>query len=114
MRWSPGKDATDAISRPPTISILPGEFGARLRLTGPVPIAIRRIRHVRMARSSTDRHRVGGVLILWMALHSAKIISAVFLNLFIGLSITTAAGLWMVGSLTCLSIAFAFCSSDWA
>jgi len=46
-------------------------------------------------------------LILWMALHSAKIISAVFLNLFIGLSITTAAGLWMVGSLNLLSIAFA-------
>src|SRR5258707_12063065 len=42
-----------------------------------------------------------------MALHSAKIISAVFLNLFIGLSITTAAGLWMVGSLNLLSIAFA-------
>jgi hopanoid biosynthesis associated RND transporter like protein HpnN len=47
------------------------------------------------------------LLILWMALHSAKIISAVFLNLFIGLSITTAAGLWMVGSLNLLSIAFA-------
>jgi len=31
----------------------------------------------------------------------------VFLNLFIGLSITTAAGLWMVGSLNLLSIAFA-------
>jgi hopanoid biosynthesis associated RND transporter like protein HpnN len=42
-----------------------------------------------------------------MALHSAKIISAVFLNLSIGLSITTAAGLWMVGSLNLLSIAFA-------
>jgi len=52
------------------------------------------------------------LLILWMALHSAKIISAVFLNLFIGLSITTAAGLWMVGSLNLLSIAFAFCSSE--
>ncbi len=47
------------------------------------------------------------LLILWMALHSAKIISAVFLNLFIGLSITTAVGLWMVGSLNLLSIAFA-------
>ena len=42
-----------------------------------------------------------------MALHSAKIISAVFANLFIGLSITTAVGLMMVGSLNLLSIAFA-------
>ena len=30
------------------------------------------------------------LFILWMALHSAKIITAVFINLFIGLSITTA------------------------
>jgi hopanoid biosynthesis associated RND transporter like protein HpnN len=47
------------------------------------------------------------LVILWMALHSTKIISAVFANLFIGLSITTAAGLMMVGSLNLLSIAFA-------
>ena len=47
------------------------------------------------------------LFILWMALHSAKIITAVFINLFIGLSITTAAGLWMVGSFNLLSVAFA-------
>jgi hopanoid biosynthesis associated RND transporter like protein HpnN len=42
-----------------------------------------------------------------MALHSSKIIFAVFFNLFIGLSITTAVGLMMVGSLNLLSVAFA-------
>ena len=42
-----------------------------------------------------------------MALHSSKIIFAVFATLFVGLSITTAAGLMMVGSLNLLSIAFA-------
>ena len=47
------------------------------------------------------------LVILWMALHSAKIIFAVFVNLFIGLSITTAVGLMMVGSLNLLSVAFA-------
>ena len=47
------------------------------------------------------------LFILWMALHSSKIIFAVFVNLFIGLSITTAVGLMMVGSLNLLSIAFA-------
>jgi len=47
------------------------------------------------------------LFILWLALHSAKIISAVFVNLFIGLSITTAVGLAMVGSLNLLSVAFA-------
>ena len=47
------------------------------------------------------------LVILWLALHSAKIIFAVFVNLFVGLSITTAVGLMMVGSLNLLSIAFA-------
>ena len=47
------------------------------------------------------------LIILWLALHSAKIIFAVFVNLFVGLSITTAVGLMMVGSLNLLSVAFA-------
>ena len=104
----PGKDATDAIRQAVSDLNLAGEFGARVRLTGPVPIANEEFATV------ADGAIVNGIgtvlvvlLILWMALHSAKIISAVFLNLFIGLSITTAAGLWMVGSLNLLSIAFA-------
>ena len=104
----PGKDATDAIRQAAHDLNLAGEFGARVRLTGPVPIANEEFATV------ADGAIVNGIgtvlvvlLILWMALHSAKIISAVFLNLFIGLSITTAAGLWMVGSLNLLSIAFA-------
>jgi hopanoid biosynthesis associated RND transporter like protein HpnN len=104
----PGKDATDAIRQAVSDLNLAGEYGARVRLTGPVPIANEEFATV------ADGAIVNGIgtvlvvlLILWMALHSAKIISAVFLNLFIGLSITTAAGLWMVGSLNLLSIAFA-------
>jgi hypothetical protein len=104
----PGKDATDAIRQAASDLNLGGEYGARVRLTGPVPIANEEFATV------ADGAIVNGIgtvlvvlLILWMALHSAKIISAVFLNLFIGLSITTAAGLWMVGSLNLLSIAFA-------
>ena len=60
---------------------LAGEFGARVRLTGPVPIANEEFATV------ADGAIVNGIgtvlvvlLILWMALHSAKIISAVFLN----------------------------------
>jgi uncharacterized protein len=104
----PGKDATDAIRQAARDLNLAGEYGSRVRLTGPVPIANEEFATVQ------DGAIVNGIgtvlvvlLILWMALHSAKIISAVFLNLFIGLSITTAVGLWMVGSLNLLSIAFA-------
>jgi hopanoid biosynthesis associated RND transporter like protein HpnN len=104
----PGKDATDAIRHAATDLDFPGKYQARVRLTGPIPIANEEYATV---QDGAIRNGVGTVLvvllILWMALHSAKIIFAVFVNLFIGLSITTAAGLAMVGSLNLLSIAFA-------
>src|SRR6202011_3946239 len=86
----------------------PGKYQARVRLTGPVPIANEEYATV---QDGAITNGIGTVLvvlvILWMALHSAKIIFAVFANLFIGLSITTAVGLLLVGSLNLLSIAFA-------
>src|ERR1019366_3371767 len=104
----PGKAATDAIRQAARDLNLAGEYGARVRLTGPVPIANEEYATV---QDGAIRNGIGTVIvvlvILWLALHSAKIIFAVFVNLFIGLSITTAAGLMMVGSLNLLSIAFA-------
>ena len=104
----PGKDATDAIRKAATDLDFAGQYGARVRLTGPVPIANEEYSTVQ------DGAILNGVItvlivlvILWMALHSGKIIFAVFVNLFIGLSLTTAVGLMMVGSLNLLSIAFA-------
>ena len=79
-----------------------------MRLTGPVPIANEEYATV---QDGAIVNGIGTVLvvliILWLALHSAKIIFAVFVNLFIGLSITTAVGLLLVGSLNLLSVAFA-------
>ena len=104
----PGKDATDAIRAAAAELDFPGKYQARVRLTGPVPIANEEYATV---QDGAITNGVGTVLvvllILWLALHSAKIIFAVFVNLFIGLSITTAIGLLMVGSLNLLSIAFA-------
>jgi hopanoid biosynthesis associated RND transporter like protein HpnN len=104
----PGKDATDAIRQAAKDLNFAGQYDARVRLTGPVPIANEEYSTVQ------DGAIVNGIgttlvvlLILWMALHSGKIIFAVFVNLFIGLSITTALGLMMVGSLNLLSVAFA-------
>lgn len=104
----PGKAATDAIRQAASDLNIAGQFGARVRLTGPVPIANEEFATVQ------DGAVVNGIgtilvvlLILWMALHSGKIILAVFATLFVGLSITTAVGLMMVGSLNLLSIAFA-------
>jgi hopanoid biosynthesis associated RND transporter like protein HpnN len=104
----PGKDATDAIRQAAQQLDLAGTYGARVRLTGPVPMA-----NEEYATVQDGAIRNGIVttvivlIILWLALHSAKIIFAVFVNLFVGLSITTAVGLMMVGSLNLLSVAFA-------
>ena len=83
----PGKDATDAIRQAATDLNFAGQYSARVRLTGPVPIANEEYSTV---QDGAIVNGVGTVLIvlviLWMALHSAKIIFAVFVNLFIGLS----------------------------
>jgi hopanoid biosynthesis associated RND transporter like protein HpnN len=104
----PGKAATDAIREAARELNLAADYGARVRLTGPVPIANEEFATV---QDGAIVNGIGTVLvvlvILWMALHSPKIIFAVFVTLFIGLSITTAVGLMMVGSLNLLSIAFA-------
>jgi uncharacterized protein len=104
----PGKEATDAIRKAAAELDFPQKFQARVRLTGPIPIANEEYSTVQEGAIVNAIGTIVVVLfILWLALHSAKIIFAVFVNLFIGLSITTAVGLWMVGSLNLLSIAFA-------
>ncbi|HWZ38868.1 MAG TPA: MMPL family transporter [Bradyrhizobium sp.] len=104
----PGKDATDAIRKAAVDLDFAGKYQARVRLTGPVPIANEEYATVQEGAIFNGIGTVIVVLIiLWLALHSAKIIFAVFVNLFVGLSITTAVGLLLVGSLNLLSVAFA-------
>jgi hopanoid biosynthesis associated RND transporter like protein HpnN len=104
----PGKTATDAIRQAAVDLKFADNYGARVRLTGPVPMANEEYATVQEGAITNGIGTVVVVLfILWMALHSGKIIFAVFVNLFIGLAITTAVGLMMVGSLNLLSIAFA-------
>jgi uncharacterized protein len=104
----PGKDATDAIRKAASDLKFAEDYHARVRLTGPIPIANEEYSTVQEGAIINGLGTIIIVLfILWMALHSAKIIFAVFVNLFIGLTITTAVGLWLVGSLNLLSIAFA-------
>lgn len=104
----PGKAATDAIRKAAVDLDFATKYQARVRLTGPVPIANEEYATV---QEGAVVNGIGTVLvvllILWLALHSAKIIFAVFVNLFVGLAITTAAGLMTVGSFNLLSIAFA-------
>lgn len=104
----PGKAASDAIRRAAADLDLATEYKARVRLTGPVPIADEEFATV---QENALINGIGTVVIvlviLWFALRSARIIVAVFITLAIGLAITAALGLMMVGALNLISVAFA-------
>ncbi|MEA2987380.1 MAG: uncharacterized protein QOG83_91 [Alphaproteobacteria bacterium] len=104
----PGEKATTAIRQAASDLKLDTEYRARVRLTGPVPIqdeefsTLKENAEINLAVSLA--FLVG---ILWLALRSPRIIIAVLVSIFAGLSITAATGLAMVGALNPISIAFA-------
>src|SRR6516162_4134503 len=104
----PGKKGTDAIRNAVARLDLASRYQARVRLTGPVPIENEEFATVRDGLALNGVVTLAVVLlILWMALKSLRIIVAVVIALFIGLSITAALGLVMVGALNIISVAFA-------
>jgi uncharacterized protein len=104
----PGKEATDAIREAAASLDLASRYQARVRLTGPVPIENEEFATVREGAALNGAVTLAVVLlILWMALRSFRIILAVVIALFIGLAITAALGLLMVGALNMISVAFA-------
>jgi len=104
----PGQAATSAIRQAVAELKLPQDYGARVRLTGPVPIADEEFATVKEGMLVNSLATVLIVLgILYLALKSGRIILAVFLNLIAGLAITAALGFLIVGPLNLISIAFA-------
>jgi hopanoid biosynthesis associated RND transporter like protein HpnN len=104
----PGEKAISTIRKIAADLKLQSEYGARVRLTGPVPIQDEEFatlkENAELNAAASLAFLVG---ILWLALGSGRIIAAVLLSIFAGLSITAALGLMMVGSLNPISIAFA-------
>jgi len=83
---------------------LTSKYQANIRLTGSVPMADEEFATVQRGALVNGIATVIVVLaILWLALKSARIMSAVFINLFVGLAITAALGLMMVGALNMIS-----------
>src|SRR6516164_7338529 len=84
------------------------KYGARVRLTGPVAIADEEYATLEEGAYVNTAATVVVVLtILWLALRSFGIILAVATSLLVGLSITAAIGLAIVGALNLISVAFA-------
>ena len=104
----PGEAASQAIRQAASDLQLAKKYQARVRLTGSVPIADEEFATVQDGALVNGIGTIVIVLtILWLALKSARIIIAVFINLFVGLAITAALGLMIVGALNMISVAFA-------
>src|SRR3979490_3447525 len=102
----PGRKAEDGIRRATADLDLKHKFGATGDLTGEVPMNDDQFSVIRYSAVRDTLTAVFGVLIiLWLALHSWKIIAAVFFSLLVGLAATAALGLVLVTSFNLLSIA---------
>jgi hopanoid biosynthesis associated RND transporter like protein HpnN len=104
----PGLKASDAIRQAAADSDFTSKYHARVRLTGPVPMADEEFGTIKENAALNATVTIAIVLfILWMALRWVRIIFAVFLSLVVGLSITAALGMLMVGTLNLISVYFA-------
>jgi hopanoid biosynthesis associated RND transporter like protein HpnN len=103
----PGLAATDAILQTAQDLNLDSGDQARVRLTGPVPMDDDQFATVRESAPLNIAVSIVAVLVvLWLALHSARIILAVAISLGVGLAISAAFGLFLVGALNIISVAF--------
>ncbi|MGH6738620.1 MAG: MMPL family transporter, partial [Bradyrhizobium sp.] len=104
----PGEKATDVIRQAAADLKLDANYQARVRLTGPVPMADEEFATIKENAGLNATVTIAVVLlILWLALRSVRIIFAVFVSLVVGLAVTAALGLLMVGTLNLISVYFA-------
>src|SRR5271166_6083866 len=104
----PGGKATKAIRATIAKLGLTPDRGVRVRLTGPVALSDEEFATIADGAALNGAVTILVVLlVLRLALKQARIILAVLVNLAVGLSLTAAIGLWMVGALNLISVAFA-------
>jgi hopanoid biosynthesis associated RND transporter like protein HpnN len=103
----PGRAATDAIAQTASDLKLGADYQARVRQTGRIPTDDDEFRTLKKdAGLNAAVSLLAVLIILWLALRSARIIFAVAISLLVGLAISAAWGLFLVGSLNLISIAF--------
>lgn len=104
----PGAISAAAIRAAVSDLRLEQRYGASVALTGPVPLSDDEFASVQEGSALGSAVTLLFVLlILWLALHSMKLVMAVFLTMMGGLMLTAALGLLIVGPLNIISVAFA-------
>ncbi len=104
----PGLKATGAIRQAAADLNLASNYQARVRLTGPVPMNDDEFATIKENAGLNASITIAVVLvILLLALRWGRIILAVFISLVVGLSVTAALGIVMVGAFNLISVYFA-------
>ena len=102
-----GAEASQTIRDTARALDLDKHYGAVVRLTGEQPLADDEFASVQDGAALNGALTLLAVLvILWLALRSKRMIGSVIVTLFVGLVVTAALGLMMVGSLNMISVAF--------
>lgn len=104
---SPGAHATDLIRDDAKALHLTPDNGVRVRLTGQIPLSDEEFASLGENIGLILSLMMAAVLLmLWLAVKSVRIIAAILMTLFIGLTVTTAFGLLATGALNLISVAF--------
>ena len=103
----PGRAATEAIAAAAERLDLAGEDQARVRPTGVVPMNDAEFATLKQHALLNGVVSIAAVLIiLWLALRSPRIILAAVISVACGLAYSAALGLFLVGALNLISVAF--------
>ena len=103
----PGGAASDLVRKVATEQGLTPANGVTVRLTGPVPLTDEEFGTlVENVELMTTLMVSGILLMLWLAVRSVKIVAAILVTLMVGLILTTALGLAVIGQFNVISVAF--------
>ena len=103
----PGAAASDAIRADAKTMTLDPAHGVTVRLTGPVPLGDEEFASLaERALPITVVAVLAIVLMLWLAVRSARLIAAILITTFAGLGLAAALGLVVFGTFNVISIAF--------
>jgi uncharacterized protein len=103
----PGRVATSAIKQITSDLHLKSDDLVQIHITGPVAINDAEFATIEYnAVPDAIVALVAVTVLLWLALHSLRLMVAVLLSVAVGLAMSTAAGLLLVGALNLISVAF--------
>ncbi len=104
----PGESSSAAIRQAAHELGLDADARMRVRLTGPVPLADEEFATLADGAALNASIMILAVVaLLWLALHSLRLIVAIMLSLAVGLIVTAAFGLFVFGTFNLISVAFA-------